>query len=241
MPWEPEEGSVVADRYRLAEFLGKGGISRVWRGVDEETDSEVAIKHPNYDSSNPPEIVDESIRSELDVLETIAEAGGHPNVMELVDSVVHGDMLFIVVDFVRGEDMQDAVSRRGGITNPADIRAVGVALCEAMSFLHENDIVYRDLKPDNIFLLDIPDGSIFVKVLDFGIAKVLIYALCRSNNLWIMPRPSNKLRRIAPLAHELCLFARDRKALTYNRRRFARTFIRTGNNDINGNVIKARC
>ena len=167
MPWEPEAGSVVADRYRLAEFLGKGGISRVWRGVDGETDREVAVKHPNYDSSNPPEIVDESIRSELDVLETIADAGGHPNVMELVDSVVHGDMLFIVVDFVRGEDMQDAVSRRGGITNPADIRAVGVALCEAMSFLHRNEVIYRDLKPDNVMLRE----DLYPVLIDFNTAK----------------------------------------------------------------------
>jgi len=167
MPWEPEEGSVVADRYRLEEFLGKGGISRVWRGVDVETGDEVAIKHPNYDSSNHPDVVDESIRSELDVLQVIKDAGGHPNVMQLVDSVVHGDMLFIVVDFVRGEDMQDAVSRRGGITNPEDIRTVGIALCEAMSFLHRNEVIYRDLKPDNVMLRD----DLYPVLIDFNTAK----------------------------------------------------------------------
>jgi protein kinase/serine/threonine-protein kinase len=167
MVWEPQAESLVADRYRLEAFLGEGGISRVWRGTDRETGEEVAVKHPNYDSSNHPEVVEESIRSELDVLQTINDAGGHPNVMELVDSVVHGDMLFIVVDFVRGEDMQDAVSRRGGITNAEDIRRIGISLCEAMSFLHRNEVIYRDLKPDNVMLRD----DLFPVLIDFNTAK----------------------------------------------------------------------
>jgi protein kinase/serine/threonine-protein kinase len=154
MTWAPSEGALVADRYRLEEFFGEGGISTVWRGVDTETDREVAIKHPNYDSSNAREIIDASLRSELDILEVIRDAGGHPNVMELIDSVVHADMLFIVVGFIRGEEMYEAVSRQNGITNPEDIRRIGIALCEAMSFLHRNEVIYRDLKPDNVMLRD---------------------------------------------------------------------------------------
>lgn len=165
--WTPSEGALVADRYRLEEFLGKGGVSKVWRGRDEETDATVAVKHPNYDSSNDAAIVDDSIRGELDVLEDIRDAGGHPNVMELVDSFVHGEMLFIVVGYISGEDMAEAVSRLNGITDAEDIRRIGIALCEAMSFLHRHEIIYRDLKPDNVMLKE----DLWPVLIDFNTAK----------------------------------------------------------------------
>jgi protein kinase/serine/threonine-protein kinase len=167
MSWTPSEGALVGDRYRLKEYVGEGGISTVWLGHDEETGDAVAIKHPNYDSSNAREIIDQSIRSELDVLEGIREAGGHPNVMELVDSVVHADTLCIVVGLIDGEDMSDVVERHNGITDPEDLRRVGIALCEAMSFLHRNEIIYRDLKPDNVMLRE----DLWPVLIDFNTAK----------------------------------------------------------------------
>jgi serine/threonine protein kinase len=167
MTWNPSEGDVIDDRYRLVEFLGEGGISRVWKGVDEETDEPVGIKHPNYDSSNDADIVDRSLESELEILEGIREAGGHPHVMELRDSVVHGDTQFVVVGYVEGEVMLDAVERRNGITEPEDLRRVGIALCEAMSFLHRNGLIYRDLKPDNVMLRE----DLFPVLIDFNTAK----------------------------------------------------------------------
>ena len=167
MAWTPSEGELIGERYRLTSFLGEGGISRVWAGVDEETDEPVAIKFPNYDSSNTADIVDESLASELEILEGIKEAGGHPHVMELRDSVVQGDMLFMVVGFIEGEVMLEAVKERGGISNPEDLRRVGIALCEAMSFLHRNGLIYRDLKPDNVMLRE----DLWPILIDFNTAK----------------------------------------------------------------------
>ncbi|MEF8775442.1 MAG: FHA domain-containing serine/threonine-protein kinase [Haloarculaceae archaeon] len=167
MDWTPSEGDIVGDRFRLEEFLGKGGISTVWKGLDEETGDRVAIKAPNYDSANDPAIVKESLQSELEILEGIREAGGHPHVMELLDSVVQGDTLFIVVGFIEGEVMLDAVERRNGITDPEDLRRVGIALCEAMSFLHRNGLIYRDLKPDNVMLQE----DLWPILIDFNTAK----------------------------------------------------------------------
>ena len=167
MAWTPSEGDLIGDRYRLEEYLGEGGISVAWRGHDEQEGRDVAVKHPNYDSGNDPEIVDRSLRSELDILKQIREAGNHPNVMQLVGSVAHADLLFIVVEFVHGEDMYEAVTRRNGIANPEDIRAIGIALCEAMSFLHRNEVIYRDLKPDNVMLSD----DMWPVLIDFNTAK----------------------------------------------------------------------
>jgi protein kinase/serine/threonine-protein kinase len=163
----PEEGDLLADRYRFDEFLDAGGISSVWRGHDEETGAKLAIKAPNYDSANSRSVVDESLRNELGILEAIRDAGGHTNVMTLVDGVVEDGMVFIVVDFIDGEDMFDAVKRRNGIADAGDIRRVGIALCEAMSFLHRNEVIYRDLKPDNVMLQ--PDLTPIL--IDFNTAK----------------------------------------------------------------------
>jgi protein kinase/serine/threonine-protein kinase len=167
MPWTPDEGDVIADRYRLAEFMGEGGISTVWRGEDEESGEDVAIKFPNYDSSNDPAVIRQSLRNELDIMTAIDEAGGHPNVMELRDSVVHDETLFIVAGFIEGEVMLDAVERRDGIVDEVDVRRIGIGLCEAMSFLHRNEVIYRDLKPDNVMLW----ADMEPVLIDFNTAK----------------------------------------------------------------------
>lgn len=163
-------GDRVADRYRLVEFLGEGGISKVWLGRDEQTDREVVVKHPNYDSENDPGIIRDSIEREMDVLESIAEAGGHPNLMGLVDRVSVDGHPAMVVEHVGGENLYDAVTRRNGFTNAEDVRQVGVDLCRAMSFLHENEIIYRDLKPDNVML----GADLRPVLIDFNTAKGFI-------------------------------------------------------------------
>ncbi len=166
MSWSPEEGDTIAGKYRFEEYVGAGGISEVWLGTDEDG-NRVAIKAPNYNSSNDDAIIEESLQNELGILEAIRDAGNHPNVMELVEGVTHRGGLFIVVGFIEGEVMMDAIERRGGIANADDIRRVGVDLCQAMSFIHENEIIYRDLKPDNVML----KSDLTPVLIDFNTAK----------------------------------------------------------------------
>ena len=162
-----QEGDLIADRYRLEKFIEAGGISRAWLARDDLTDEPVVIKFPNYDSANDPRIVKQGIEQEMDVLEQIQKAGGHPNVMELVERTSVDGEPVMVVGFVSGEEMLEAVRKRNGFGDPEDVRQVGVALCQAMSFLHENEIIYRDLKPDNVILQ--PDMT--PVLIDFNTAK----------------------------------------------------------------------
>jgi serine/threonine protein kinase len=161
------EGDVVDDRYRLVEFIGAGGISRAWLGRDERTGEQVVLKHPNYDSENDPAVVRDSIEREMEVLASIREAGGHRNLMGLVDRVSVDGHPAMVVEHVSGATLYDEVTRRNGFTNAEDVRQVGVQLCRAMSFLHENEIIYRDLKPDNVMLR----GDLRPVLIDFNTAK----------------------------------------------------------------------
>lgn len=161
------EGMVIGDRYRLSEFLDEGGISKVWLGQDEQTGEKVVIKIPNYDSNNDPRLIQQSIRQEMEVLEDIRDFGGHPNVMELIDSMDVDGQPVMVVEFITGEDMLSAVKRRNGFTNAEDARRVGIDLCKAMSYLHEHEIIYRDLKPDNVIL----EEDLTPKLIDFNTAR----------------------------------------------------------------------
>ena len=162
-----EAGDIIAGRYQAEEFLGAGGVARAWRCRDTQTGERVVVKAPNYESNNDPRVVRESIEREIEVLEAIRDAGGHPNLMGLVARTSDGGQPVLVVDYIDGENLYSMVKRRNGFTNSEDVRRVGIALCKAMSFLHENEIIYRDLKPDNVMIT----ANTTPILIDFNTAK----------------------------------------------------------------------
>lgn len=151
--WAPTAGDVVGGRYEVREFLGKGGFAKVWGAVDP-TGATVALKHPNYDSSNDEGVVEKYFEKEADTLRLVSEAGGHPNVMTLHETLEDRGTPFLVVDRVQGAEMNQVVDDEGPLTDWNLLRSVGIDLCEAMSFLHRNEIIYRDLKPQNVMLTE---------------------------------------------------------------------------------------
>ena len=181
------EGDLVAGRYRLVDFLGEGGVSKAWLCRDEQTGEEVVLKHPNYDSENAAGVVRDSIEREMEVLESIEEAGGHPNLMGLVDRVRVEGHPAMVVEHVAGENLHDAVRRRNGFTNAEDVRQVGIDLCRAMSFLHEHEIIYRDLKPDNVML----HSALRPVLIDFNTAKGFVPGESGGSGT-VIPNPTYK-------------------------------------------------
>ena len=167
MPWEPEPGDVVGGRYELAEFLGQGGFAKAYRALDTETGEDVVVKHPNYtESRNDRSVIEEYFEKEAASLERIAAAGGHENVMALYDTVRERDVPFLIVELVEGGIELDNVIDRHGPIDAEEVRQIGIDLADAMGFLHENEIVYRDLKPENVMLT--PD--ITPTLIDFNTA-----------------------------------------------------------------------
>ena len=168
MTWEPESGDVIAGQYKVEEFLGKGGFAKAFRATDIDSDESVAVKYPNYtESQNDPDIIEEYFKKEVGSLERIRRAGGHENVMDYYDQVTERDVPFLVVQLiVDGIELDEVIDQHGPIDDSEQVRQIGIDLCDAMGFLHENEIVYRDLKPENVMLT--PD--ITPTLIDFNTA-----------------------------------------------------------------------
>jgi protein kinase/serine/threonine-protein kinase len=160
---DPEPGDVLEGRYELQSALGDGGFSKVWKALDKQTGDIVAIKSPNYDSQNNPRTVEEYFDREVDALEDLKSAGGHPNVMGLHETFSANGTIYMVTEFIDGELLEDA----GSVGSPDEARRIAIQLCDIFSFLHEHEIIYRDLKPDNMMLT--PDGE--PKLIDFNTAR----------------------------------------------------------------------
>jgi protein kinase/serine/threonine-protein kinase len=162
-------GDLVAERYRIEAEAGRGGFAIAYEALDTQTGETVAVKVPNLTaSSNDASVVEEYFLKEATALERIRDVGGHPNVMNLIERLEAEDTPVLVVEFVDGYELDDAIDRMGP-RDPAEVREVGIGLCEAMSFLHEHEIVYRDLKPDNIMIAQ-RNGTVTPVLIDFNTA-----------------------------------------------------------------------
>jgi len=167
---QPSTGDLVLDRYEIAENVGSGGFADVYRAVDTETGEDVAVKYPNYEGSrNDSDVIDEYFEKEADTLTRIDEAGGHDNLMGLVEYGDQDGASVLVVEYVDGFELDSAIHRTGPLEETEEVREVGIALCDAMSFLHENEIVYRDLKPDNVMVTN-RGGTVTPVLIDFNTA-----------------------------------------------------------------------
>jgi serine/threonine protein kinase len=172
-------GSVLADKYQLIERIGKGGMGVVYRGVHLLMDREVAIKvvHARY-AQQDPSCLD---RFKLEAKATSALS--HPNVMAVFDfGITDTGTAYLVMDYLRGESL-DQILKREGELHPLRALRIFRQACGALAHAHSKGVIHRDLKPSNIMLVDEHDESDVVKIVDFGIAKLLPGARGNSQQL----------------------------------------------------------
>ncbi len=155
-------GQIVGN-YKILESLGEGGVGMVYKGVDTMLDREVAIKVLRPELASQTSVV-ERFRSEAVTLAKLS----HPNIATLYSLFRHGDHLFMVLEYIKGETLDHFLYRRGRIPTDEAIPYFCQAL-EGINYAHERGIVHRDIKPGNMMLAE--DG--ILKVLDFGIARLL--------------------------------------------------------------------
>ncbi|MEO5728970.1 MAG: serine/threonine-protein kinase [Byssovorax sp.] len=164
-------GAIIASRYRLLRQLGRGGMGEVWAAHHLTLNTEVAVKFLSTGAGgNAAKIALERFRFEAQVSAHLGLKTSH--VVAVHDAGRDSAGPYLVMEHVRGRTLRAELNRSGPLSLE-DVATLLDQVCGALSVAHGSGIVHRDLKPSNLLLLDQPDGSLYVKVADFGIAKAL--------------------------------------------------------------------
>ncbi len=162
-------GRQVAGRFTIKSFLGEGGMATVFVAEQDQEPRQVALKIMNEDLT-----ADRSFVKRFQREAKAAARVQHPNSVAIIDYGVAEGISYIAMELLAGEDLYALLERDGAIHQGRAARIV-VEVCDALMVAHELGIVHRDLKPENIMVVadpTHPNGE-RVKVLDFGIAKLL--------------------------------------------------------------------
>jgi serine/threonine-protein kinase len=169
MPFEARPGLVVAGKYRLDRLLGEGGMGAVWAATHTTTRKRLALKLLKAPEERRAEL-GRRFRREA----RAACAARHPNIVEVHDVLELEDGTpAMIMELLEGETLQRRLDRVGRL-DVAETTGVLLPVLSAIGAAHDAGIVHRDLKPENIYLARALDGAVCVKVLDFGVAKVLL-------------------------------------------------------------------
>ena len=165
---------ILANRYRLTEQIGMGGMAIVYKAVDLRTGHNVAVKvlRPEYNED----------REFISRFQREAEAASkmtHHNIVNLLDVGMDGENRYLVMEYVQGKTLKTVIQERGKLSAPLACQ-ITIRILSALEHAHRNGIVHRDIKPQNILVHE--DGHI--KVADFGIARIADSAtLTRGDNV----------------------------------------------------------
>ncbi|MDB4953918.1 MAG: serine/threonine protein kinase [Myxococcales bacterium] len=167
MPADDLIGSVICDRFEILDKLGQGGMGSVYRAFQRSVKREVAIKLINASFSRDPDAVRRFEREAQ-----LASRLSHPNTVSVFDFGQTDDgRLFIAMELIKGRTLFERLAEDGVFTAERAVR-IGSQICDALEAAHALGIIHRDLKLDNVIVLDQPPGRDLLKVLDFGLAKL---------------------------------------------------------------------
>ena len=153
--------------FELVALLGKGAMGRVFRARHVRLGREVAVKVLNPEFVARPDVVQRFFR-EARVVNDI----DHEHIVEVTDFVESPGLAYLVMELLDGQSLRELMKQKGRKYPPLRrVLAIMAQLCDALDAAHGKGVVHRDLKPDNVFVVQ-RGGQDFVKVLDFGVAKL---------------------------------------------------------------------
>lgn len=159
---------VVGGKYTLVEKIGQGGMGVVYKGINEKLGQRVAVKFLSRKLADDESIVMRFLNEARSYCRVV-----HPNAVTLLDYGQHEDgTLYIITEFIEGKSLTDTLKAVGPLA-PDESMSVALQVCEVLSAAHKEGVIHRDLKPDNLMLIPSTRGRYAVKVLDFGIAKIV--------------------------------------------------------------------
>ncbi|HEU4734174.1 MAG TPA: protein kinase [Kofleriaceae bacterium] len=160
-------GRVIGGKYQIVRLLGEGGMGAVYQAQQRAMSRMVALKLIKPEVAGRKDAV-ARFHKEMMVTARIE----HPNTVRLYDFGEDDGQLFLAMEFLAGVSLREVSDKLGKLDVPRIVR-IGRQVANALGACHEHGVVHRDLKPDNVMLLESYGERDFVKVLDFGIAKSL--------------------------------------------------------------------
>ena len=152
-------GTIIKERYQVAELIGQGGFAATYRGVDQSSGEQIAIKECKH--IQPKEL--ERIRQEAQILRDLSESEGIVHIRDYIESE---EAAYIIMDYAEGETLKFYVEQNGAM-QPEKALALLKPVMRSLQGIHEKGLLHRDISPDNMMLSQ--DGNL--KLLDFGAAK----------------------------------------------------------------------
>lgn len=154
------KGQKINNRYQIIRSIGEGGMANVYLAYDTILDRNVAVKILRGDLATDEKFVRRFQREAIS-----ASSLSHPNIVEMYDVGEDDGNYFIVMEYIDGKTLKSLIKRRGALTLP-EVIDIMLQLTSAIACAHDSYIIHRDIKPQNVMILD--DGR--VKITDFGIA-----------------------------------------------------------------------
>ena len=157
------KGQKVNDRYQIIKTIGEGGMANVYLAYDTILDRNVAVKVLRGDLATDEKFVRRFQREALS-----ASSLSHPNIVEVYDVGEDNGEYYIVMEYVEGKHLKALLKKRGKLTVP-EVIDIALQITNGLSVAHDSYIIHRDIKPQNILILE--NG--LIKITDFGIAVAM--------------------------------------------------------------------
>ena len=154
------------DRYQIQAELGRGGMGIVYQAIDKETNETVAIKQlvlKDIDPKKHPEFIERFQREAKTASRLI-----HENIVKVIDISKEAENFYYVMEHLEGRSLKEELKARGGTIGPHDFFNILKQVVSGLSYAHSLNVVHRDIKPDNVFIVD--EGRVVIT--DFGIARI---------------------------------------------------------------------
>lgn len=157
------KGQKISDRYQIIKSIGEGGMANVYLAYDTILDRNVAVKLLRGDLASDEKFVRRFQREALS-----ASSLNHPNIVEVYDVGEDNGDYYIVMEYIEGKHLKELIKKRGKLT-VSEVVDIMMQITDGMSVAHDSYIIHRDIKPQNIMILE--NG--LVKITDFGIAMAM--------------------------------------------------------------------
>ncbi len=165
---DPYVGREILGHIELKALIGAGAMGRVYRAYQRGVDRDVAVKILHRDLANNADVVARFLREAK-----LSSRLSHPHIVQvLLAGQLDDGTMYLVMEYLDGSSLQAALLAAGGALPLGRALRIVLQICEAVGHAHESGVIHRDVKPENVMLVRRGDESDFVKVLDFGIARL---------------------------------------------------------------------